>query len=221
MRKKIYVISSAAGVIKIGVSCDPESRLKQLQIANNEDLSLEYQTAFCDNADEIEKICHVTLSRDHVNGEWFSCDKNYAISTLKETFSTVSINMNKDMDEYAALGENDIEEFYSCFSDMPTLYGMYKISHVMPAVNEFRVKMGLGKKQLASFFINEATKRAIANSCLIRRVPVQSVKMSSRGKFGGTYVDDLLLDEFVKWCIGSNMIGAENIKDIIKNDITR
>ena len=73
MKKKndgwVYVISDG-DAFKIGVSKNPQKRLKTLQTGNKKKLTLE----FCEHKNEpykIETIVHRTLNEYRTEGEWF------------------------------------------------------------------------------------------------------------------------------------------------------
>jgi hypothetical protein len=66
-----YIMEVDTGNVKIGVSKNPESRLKQLQTGNSSRLELikteQYQDAHAE-----EKRLHFANSDKHIQGEWFS-----------------------------------------------------------------------------------------------------------------------------------------------------
>lgn len=68
----VYAIREVdTGNVKIGISKDPEERLKQLQTANSSKLELigfnEAKNRFLD-----ERIAHKNNKEHHIHGEWFS-----------------------------------------------------------------------------------------------------------------------------------------------------
>ena len=72
----VYLIKKSSGGIKIGVSKNPESRLKQLQTSCGEKLSIVARLPFKSRkqAFEFEKILHIKFSKYRIGGEWFkSC----------------------------------------------------------------------------------------------------------------------------------------------------
>jgi hypothetical protein len=67
----IYLIKSLSDShYKIGVSKNPNRRLKQLQTGNSSEIKLicEYQTM---NAYKIEKVLHRRYTHFNIDGEWF------------------------------------------------------------------------------------------------------------------------------------------------------
>ena len=71
MTNNLYFIVSETGLIKIGVSANPWSRLDQLQTGNPYRLALrgvfEYEDAY-----GIERVMHTLLGEFRAVGEWFS-----------------------------------------------------------------------------------------------------------------------------------------------------
>jgi hypothetical protein len=68
---KIYLIKSLNdGIYKIGVSKNPEKRIKQLQTGNSSQLQLlnVYETVI---PFKVEKVLHSTFQIDRKEGEWF------------------------------------------------------------------------------------------------------------------------------------------------------
>lgn len=72
----IYIIGNNKGFIKVGLSKDPQKRIKQLQTGNGDKLSLIFQECFECNRKKvfkIEKMIHRSLSSlcSKKEGEWF------------------------------------------------------------------------------------------------------------------------------------------------------
>jgi hypothetical protein len=98
---KIYLIKSIKyGCYKIGVSKNPDKRLKQLQTGNPSELELlcvyDSEIAF-----KIEKVLHNTFNINKEHGEWFDLsikDEFYFINECKkidETLKFLIKNENK------------------------------------------------------------------------------------------------------------------------------
>lgn len=79
----VYVISSASGVVKIGISGDPLSRLAQLQTASAAPLELVYAAAV-ESGDgyPIEQAAHDLLDRHRQSGEWFNVSPDMAVAAI-------------------------------------------------------------------------------------------------------------------------------------------
>lgn len=78
--KKIYLIQSLEeGYYKIGVSKNPEKRLKQLQTGNSSELKLIHSYS-SEYANKIEKTLHNMLSHCKKEGEWFDMSLPDALS---------------------------------------------------------------------------------------------------------------------------------------------
>lgn len=77
----VYVIESADGYAKVGVSANPSSRLASLQTANPNKLTL---CNFIDlthvpevNAYEVERLAHSYMRLFRVQGEWFKTSRRH------------------------------------------------------------------------------------------------------------------------------------------------
>ena len=68
----VYAIrEKETGRIKLGISIDPEERLKQLQTGNSQTLEL---VAYCkaNNRFNDERAAHLKAKQYHIRGEWFA-----------------------------------------------------------------------------------------------------------------------------------------------------
>lgn len=86
----IYVIASSKtnlGPVKIGISDNPEKRMKQLQTAFPEKLEIKYIEPFETKikARELEKFLHKDISHLRSHGEWFSISVEEAIRYVQFT----------------------------------------------------------------------------------------------------------------------------------------
>ena len=71
-----------AGLIKVGLSINPQERIKQLAVGNPS-IRLLYKSQCISNCLYVEQNIHKKLESSHVSGEWFSCSTKYAISSVK------------------------------------------------------------------------------------------------------------------------------------------
>ena len=79
---KIYAIGTDTKQ-KIGFSKTPESRLKQLQTGNPEDLHLHYTIDVNEDCvNVLEKYLHKDIGYKRIKGEWFSMTKKEVIDYL-------------------------------------------------------------------------------------------------------------------------------------------
>jgi predicted GIY-YIG superfamily endonuclease len=82
--KKVYLIKeNEHSTYKIGVSINPEKRLKQLQTGNSSELSLihSYPSTY---ANKIEKTLQRKYSLEKTNGEWFQLSLENELQFLEE-----------------------------------------------------------------------------------------------------------------------------------------
>jgi len=66
----VYLICSGEGHTKIGVSVNPERRLKEIQTGSPFDLTVDYYIE-CDNAPQIERKIHKKYNDAQLEREWF------------------------------------------------------------------------------------------------------------------------------------------------------
>jgi predicted GIY-YIG superfamily endonuclease len=80
----IYVIGIENGHQKIGISANPNKRLKTLQTSNANKLILNYtiQVESREKALIIESLIHKQLKYNRLSGEWFDITKETAIGTV-------------------------------------------------------------------------------------------------------------------------------------------
>lgn len=83
MKKHIYLLQSDNGVYKIGVSKDPQKRLKQLQTGSSEKLEIikTYESEFYR---QIEKGLHNKFNHLRSEGEWFYLHLEDELRFIKE-----------------------------------------------------------------------------------------------------------------------------------------
>lgn len=209
MRKKIYVMQ-AGGKVKVGVSINPESRVSELQTGNHNEITLAYSTGFCDNAEVVESVCHAGLVGSHLALEWFDCDVNFAISVVADAYDVVGINNSDESCEISSVKK--MQSFVMFTGCIESENGMYNINKFMAGVNKYRSSLGLSKAQIGNFFVTDKARSAIAESSIRRSVPLSMVKTSSRGKYGGTFVDSSVFEVFIKWASGIQTISIEDLK---------
>ena len=69
----VYMIQAGYGSVKIGVSNNPEKRLKKLQIGNHKRLHIIAKFCFNDKNEAFifERFLHEKFQKWHMNGEWY------------------------------------------------------------------------------------------------------------------------------------------------------
>lgn len=81
----VYVIASELepNTVKIGLSRDPDKRVKQLQTGHAAPLKVFHQVAFpAQNTRLVEQILHRELNHKRIRGEWFSLTIEQAIAEV-------------------------------------------------------------------------------------------------------------------------------------------
>lgn len=98
--KKIYVMKSG-DAYKIGVSIEPETRLKNLKIGNPY-LKLVYQSQELSNGYAVEALIHKKISSHKISNEWFTgIGKNEIVHIVDEIVSSKGNTKNKNIDKNA------------------------------------------------------------------------------------------------------------------------
>ncbi len=77
--------------------------------------------------------------------------------------------------------------------------GMFNVSDIHELGNRYRVKNGMSQKQVASYFNLESTQELIKEICIAEAIELDEVKISKRGKFGGTWVHPILFIDIAMW----------------------
>lgn len=100
MRDYIYIISNDEGYIKVGVSKQPEKRVKQLQTGNEHKLTLLFTEEFnCTRKHllKIERSLHLHLQQVSIKnqGEWFYIE-NFKLDSIKNTITYYRIRYEED-----------------------------------------------------------------------------------------------------------------------------
>lgn len=92
--QSIYVIKSAAGPVKIGISVNVKLRFRALQNQSSVLLSLPF-IAKCSSiyAETVEATVHQILQSYRWNGEWFDVSVEKAIDTIKEAAERVGCEL--------------------------------------------------------------------------------------------------------------------------------
>ena len=207
--KKVYVISNGESV-KIGMSANPKQRCKDLNVGSCLPLSLEYQTDICSNAWEVERVCHIELEHRKVSGEWFDIGVFSAVDVVKNIFGSMAI-LTESQDDKAA----NPDKFLSFIAGgVVTKSGMYKVTNLLARVNDYRASMGMGRKQLQSFFNTSLCRNAISQECIQDNKTLSCVKTSSRGIDGGTWVSEKLFSVFIRWASGCSGLSISDVKQL-------
>lgn len=81
----IYIIGGSSSVppYKIGYSCDPKRRLKDLQVASPVELKCYYVAHLRQKTKKSEKKIHKELKDYKVRGEWFDIDINHIVNIIR------------------------------------------------------------------------------------------------------------------------------------------
>lgn len=88
----LYVIRGTHGLVKIGMTMDPQARLAALQTGSPFPLELIYIAAVPDDAGyAVEQAAHALLEQSRVSGEWFSCRPDRASQAVEQAAASLGI----------------------------------------------------------------------------------------------------------------------------------
>lgn len=79
----IYVVKSATGHVKIGITADPLARLASLQTGSSQKLELVYTCGVKSNDGyAVEQAAHAVLWKHRLEGEWFDTTPEMAVAAI-------------------------------------------------------------------------------------------------------------------------------------------
>lgn len=84
MKGHVYVFGSEEGPVKIGISVNPASRLREITCRSGRDLSKVFISPEMSCYQAIEKYLHGVFARSRRPGEWFDIDFDEAVSELEK-----------------------------------------------------------------------------------------------------------------------------------------
>ena len=79
MGKYVYLISDNNYTYKIGISNNPEKRVKTLQTGNDNKLKIVHKI-LCENFNDVESALHNKYQFLRINGEWFELSDDDVIN---------------------------------------------------------------------------------------------------------------------------------------------
>jgi len=106
--KFVYLIRSSNGSHKIGVSKNPKNRTKQLQTANDHELTL-ISMSECKYPNKVEKTLHNLYCNDHKLGEWFNLSINEELNFNK--LCQKLDNNFKIIEKYSTLSKKNLATY--------------------------------------------------------------------------------------------------------------
>ena len=84
MSQSIYIVKSAYGPIKVGISKKIHTRVSELQVNSPVDITVEYAATSDGNMRAVEKLAHKILAAKRMRGEWFKADASEAIAAITQ-----------------------------------------------------------------------------------------------------------------------------------------
>lgn len=124
---QVYIIAADTAVVKIGISCEPEKRLRALQTGCPFDLELKH-TYYVPSrlAMDVERAIHEALQDKARRGEWFNVEPDDAIEVVKRVAAQMA-------DEYAARARSRAD----WLTELKATHDVGEYAH--SAVNNYRL----------------------------------------------------------------------------------
>jgi hypothetical protein len=85
-KKCLYAFKLSDGSVKIGVSKNPEQRIKTLSKQSGKKITAKWYSEPLENAFKIEKDLHRSFSKHRLEGEYFQIDFNDVLSVIKDKY---------------------------------------------------------------------------------------------------------------------------------------
>ena len=84
-KQSVYIFKNElTGLVKVGVSDNPEKRMKTLSNQSGCPLQMVYNTPKCKNAYDVERSVHSALKQYRKVGEWFDVSENEVFDILEK-----------------------------------------------------------------------------------------------------------------------------------------
>lgn len=91
---KLYIMESKTGLVKVGVSKSPDTRLTKLENETGSSLSIVWLSEELQRLDAFafEKHCFFALKKYHSFGEWYSVEAKEAIAIVEGALDNTIAN---------------------------------------------------------------------------------------------------------------------------------
>lgn len=77
--------------------------------------------------------------------------------------------------------------------------GMLNANDLHKVGNAMRKSAELSPKQMGAYFMTDSADELIKEICLVENIGIEDVKVSKKGKFGGTWVSPVLFVDMAMW----------------------
>lgn len=91
-RKKkgyVYAVQDESGMIKIGRSINPETRINCIRTQSGKNISQVYISPSCTNYEAKERALHKKFAQYRQSGEWFNVAMCDVVTAIKESFAEI------------------------------------------------------------------------------------------------------------------------------------
>jgi hypothetical protein len=160
-QKKIYVILSDLGPIKIGISANPSNRCSELQIGIPFSVHVAYVSDVPNKmAMKIEKRAHAILAEYNTSGEWFNTTVECGISAIKQAIEDVCSAHSDKADDQTQLTprERGRGRPPSPSSEKKISRNLYMDPPTRDRLSELSEEAGVPYSHYVSMLINRAWK---------------------------------------------------------------
>lgn len=99
----VYVIQAESGAVKIGIAANVNTRLRDLQVANHQELKVLYKLKVANRqiAQALEALLHERYAKDAIRGEWFNVAVDRLIDDIRfaTTFARIVHSSSEEIPE--------------------------------------------------------------------------------------------------------------------------
>ena len=132
--KRVYVLESFNGLVKIGVSAEFDRRKRTLETQSGFNMKTHFHTDWVSNYSQIEKTSHGFFKSRHVLGEWFNIPFDEAVEFVKRVHAEIGESTpfepptQEQMDEFfnkSSMNILNIDEMEVLRQEDPVIYDYF------------------------------------------------------------------------------------------------
>ncbi len=120
MKQYVYVMKSKSGLVKVGVSKDPNTRRANLENSGGIPVPIVKTFGPYNLAKKVEMAAHRLLSEHRKAGEWFGCHENDAIRSINAVLSGFADLTDEECAKQDAKESQMAQDFFQKFALGPT-----------------------------------------------------------------------------------------------------
>jgi hypothetical protein len=136
--KRVYVLESFNGLVKIGVSAEFERRKRTLETQSGFNMKTHFHTDWVSNYSQIEKASHEFFKTRHVLGEWFNISFDEAVEFVKRVHAEIGESI-----PFEPPTQEQLDEFFNKSSmNILNIDEMEVLRQEDPAIYDYFIAMG-------------------------------------------------------------------------------